>query len=158
MRRTEFWKSDSKMKWKLSLICYRKNDKLCYSGLKLDLKFRERKAIKFFSATQTKKTEDLARISLKKMPVYIGVDDLKDTATNEQLEQGYIVAESDVRLRILYTFLKKNKSKKIMVFFSSCMSVKFHYEVCMITACENWKLLLWSACLCTKKFRCSVIF
>ena len=64
------------------------------------------------------------------MPVYIGVDDLKDTATNEQLEQGYIVAESDVRLRILYTFLKKNKSKKIMVFFSSCMSVKFHYEVC----------------------------
>lgn len=82
-----------------------------------------------FSATQTKKTEDLARISLKKMPVYIGVDDLKDTATNEQLEQGYIVAESDVRLRILYTFLKKNKSKKIMVFFSSCMSVKFHYEV-----------------------------
>ena len=63
------------------------------------------------------------------MPVYIGVDDLKDTATNEQLEQGYIVAESDVRLRILYTFLKKNKSKKIMVFFSSCMSVKFHYEV-----------------------------
>jgi len=63
------------------------------------------------------------------MPVYIGVDDLKDTATNEMLEQGYVVAESDVRLRILYTFLKKNKTKKMMVFFSSCMSVKFHYEV-----------------------------
>ena len=83
----------------------------------------------FFSATQTKKTEDLARISLKKMPVYIGVDDLKDTATSDMLEQGYITAESDLRLRILYTFLKKNKKKKIMVFFSSCMSVKFHYEV-----------------------------
>ena len=82
-----------------------------------------------FSATQTKKTEDLARISLKKMPVYIGVDDLKDTATSDMLEQGYITAESDARLRILYTFLKRNKKKKIMVFFSSCMSVKFHYEV-----------------------------
>lgn len=63
------------------------------------------------------------------MPVYIGVDDLKETATVEHLEQGYIVAESDARLRILYTFLKRNKTKKIMVFFSSCMSVKFHYEV-----------------------------
>ena len=82
-----------------------------------------------FSATQTKKTEDLARISLKKMPVYIGVDDLKDTATSDMLEQGYIITESDLRLRVLYTFLKKNKSKKIMVFFSSCMSVKYHYEV-----------------------------
>merc|ERR1719481_2232501 len=80
-----------------------------------------------FSATQTKKTEDLARISLKKMPVYIGVDDLKETATSDMLEQGYIMAESDLRLRVLYTFLKKNK--KIMVFFSSCMSVKFHYEL-----------------------------
>ena len=47
------------------------------------------------------------------MPVYIGVDDLKDTATNEMLEQGYVVAERDVRLRILYTFLKKNKTKKM---------------------------------------------
>ena len=63
------------------------------------------------------------------MPVYIGVDDLKDTATSDHLEQGYIIAESDARLRILYTFLKKNKNQKIMVFFSSCMSVKFHYEV-----------------------------
>ena len=82
-----------------------------------------------FSATQTKKTEDLARISLKKMPVYIGVDDLKETATSDMLEQGYIMAESDLRLRVLYTIFKKNKNKKIMVFFSSCMSVKFHYEL-----------------------------
>ena len=111
----------------------KKRQTMLFRFKKRSLKFC--KIIKFFSATQTKKTEDLARISLKKMPVYIGVDDLKDTATNEQLEQGYIVAESDVRLRILYTFLKKNKSKKIMVFFSSCMSVKFHYEVCMMRAC-----------------------
>ena len=82
-----------------------------------------------FSATQTKKIEDLARISLKKVPVYIGVDDDKSTATSDMLEQGYVMSEGDARIRILYTFLKKNKKKKIMVFFSSCMSVKFHYEV-----------------------------
>merc|ERR1712037_1028542 len=81
------------------------------------------------SATQTKKIEDLARISLKKVPVYIGVDDDKSTATSDMLEQGYVMSEGDARIRILYTFLKKNKKKKIMVFFSSCMSVKFHYEL-----------------------------
>ena len=63
------------------------------------------------------------------MPVYIGVDDDKSTATSDMLEQGYVMSEGDARIRILYTFLKKNKKKKIMVFFSSCMSVKFHYEV-----------------------------
>ena len=40
-----------------------------------------------FSATQTKNVEDLARISLKKAPLYVGVDDHKETATVEGLEQ-----------------------------------------------------------------------
>lgn len=40
-----------------------------------------------FSATQTRKVEDLAKISLKKEPLYVGVDDNKETATVEGLEQ-----------------------------------------------------------------------
>ena len=40
-----------------------------------------------FSATQTRKTEDLARISLKKEPIYVGVHDTKEIATVEGLEQ-----------------------------------------------------------------------
>lgn len=40
-----------------------------------------------FSATPTRKTEDLARVSLKKEPLYVGVDDAKDQATVEGLEQ-----------------------------------------------------------------------
>lgn len=40
-----------------------------------------------FSATQTKNVEDLARISLKKAPLYVGVDDNKETATVDGLEQ-----------------------------------------------------------------------
>lgn len=40
-----------------------------------------------FSATQTRKVEDLARISLKKEPLYVGVDDNKETATVDGLEQ-----------------------------------------------------------------------
>lgn len=40
-----------------------------------------------FSATQTRNVEDLARISLKKSPLYIGVDDDRDVATVDGLEQ-----------------------------------------------------------------------
>ncbi|XP_028991735.1 ATP-dependent RNA helicase DDX18 isoform X2 [Betta splendens] len=82
-----------------------------------------------FSATQTRKVEDLARISLKKEPLYVGVDDDKDKATVDGLEQGYVVCPSEKRFLLLFTFLKKNRKKKLMVFFSSCMSVKYHYEL-----------------------------
>lgn len=43
--------------------------------------------------------------------------------------QGYVVCPSEKRFLLLFTFLKKNRKKKLMVFFSSCMSVKFHYEL-----------------------------
>eukprot|EP00912_Choanoflagellata_sp_UC4_P000896 UC4_evm3s551 len=82
-----------------------------------------------FSATQTRKVEDLARISLKKAPLYVGVDDKSDEATVSGLEQGYVICDAAKRFLLLFTFLKKNLRKKIMVFFSSCNSVKFHSEL-----------------------------
>ncbi|XP_043255868.1 probable ATP-dependent RNA helicase pitchoune isoform X2 [Colletes gigas] len=82
-----------------------------------------------FSATQTKKTETLTSLALKKEPVYVGVDDDKEKATVEGLEQGYVVSPSEKRFLLLFTFLKKNRKKKVMVFFSSCMSVKYHHEL-----------------------------
>lgn len=89
----------------------------------------KRRQTMLFSATQTRRVEDLARISLKKEPLYVGVDDNKDRATVDGLEQGYVVCPSEKRFLLLFTFLKKNRKKKLMVFFSSCMSVKFHYEL-----------------------------
>merc|ERR1711872_530752 len=50
-------------------------------------------------------------------------------ATVAGLEQGYVVCSSEKRFLLLFTFLKKNRKKKVMVFFSSCMSVKFHHEL-----------------------------
>lgn len=82
-----------------------------------------------FSATQTTKVEDLARISFKRRPLYVGVDDTREEATREGLEQGYCVAAADKRFLLLFTFLRKNASKKVMVFFSSCNSVKFHADL-----------------------------
>ena len=43
--------------------------------------------------------------------------------------QGYIVVPSEKRFLLLFTFLKKNLKKKVMVFFSSCNSVKYHSEL-----------------------------
>ncbi|GAU96470.1 hypothetical protein RvY_07909 [Ramazzottius varieornatus] len=82
-----------------------------------------------FSATQSAKTTDLIKMALTAAPLYVGVDDNKEMATVEGLNQGYVVCPSDKRFQLLFTFLKKNKKKKVMVFFSSCMSVKFHNEV-----------------------------
>lgn len=82
-----------------------------------------------FSATQTTKVEDLARVSLRRGPIYINVDEKKETATVEGLVQGYVVCDSDKRFLLLFTFLKRNLKKKMIVFFSSCNSVKYHSEL-----------------------------
>ena len=82
-----------------------------------------------FSATQTKKVEDLARLSIQKSAVYVEVENETSLATASGLEQGYVTCPSDKRFLLLYTFLRKNKNKKVMVFFSSCNSVKFHADL-----------------------------
>ena len=82
-----------------------------------------------FSATQTTKVEDLARISLKPGPLYINVDHQKEHSTVAGLEQGYVICESDKRFLLLFTFLKKMSKKKVIVFCSSCNCVKYHAEL-----------------------------
>ncbi|KDQ12813.1 hypothetical protein BOTBODRAFT_134391 [Botryobasidium botryosum FD-172 SS1] len=82
-----------------------------------------------FSATQTTKVTDLARISLRPGPLHIDVEAGKSTSTVTTLSQGYVVCPSDRRFLLLFTFLKKNLKKKVVVFFSSCNSVKYHAEL-----------------------------
>ncbi|XP_016961335.1 probable ATP-dependent RNA helicase pitchoune [Drosophila biarmipes] len=89
----------------------------------------KRRQTMLFSATQTARIDALSKLALKSEPIYVGVHDNQDTATVDGLEQGYIVCPSEKRLLVLFTFLKKNRKKKVMVFFSSCMSVKYHHEL-----------------------------
>ena len=82
-----------------------------------------------FSATQTTKVEDLARISLRPGPLYINVDNQKEHSTVEGLEQGYVICDSDFRFLLLFSFLKRNLKKKIIVFFSSCACVSYYSQL-----------------------------
>ncbi|XP_030027278.2 ATP-dependent RNA helicase DDX18 isoform X2 [Manduca sexta] len=80
-----------------------------------------------FSATIDSKVKNLARLALRNNPVHISVKD--DTiSTVSRLQQGYCICPVEQRLAWLYKMLKKSKKFKVMVFFSSCKSVDFHYE------------------------------
>jgi ATP-dependent RNA helicase DDX18/HAS1 len=118
----------------LQILVIDEVDRILEIGFEEDMKqiirlLPKRRQTMLFSATQTEKTEALSKLALKKEPIYVGVDDNKEEATVDGLEQGYIVCPSEKRLLVLFTFLKKNRKKKVMVFFSSCMSVKYHHEL-----------------------------
>ncbi|KAG8337786.1 ATP-dependent RNA helicase ddx18 [Homalodisca vitripennis] len=109
-------------------------DRILQIGFEEDMKqiinlLPKKRQTMLFSATTTSKTEALTRLALKKEPVYVGVDDKTEAATVDGLEQGYVICPSEKRFMLLFTFLKKNRKKKVMVFFSSCLSVQFHHEL-----------------------------
>ena len=80
-----------------------------------------------FSATQTTKVTDLARISLRPGPLYINVDE-KKVATVDMLEQGYVVCDSDKRFMLLFTFLKRNLKKKVSVYGATKVDPRSSYS------------------------------
>lgn len=119
----------------LLALCMDEADRILEDGFEDDLRAilrllpKERQTM-LFSATQTKQVEDLARVSInQKSAVFVEVPSETNLATVAGLEQGFVTCPSDKRFLLLFTFLKKNKKKKVMVFFSSCNSVKFHAEL-----------------------------
>ncbi|KAL1870555.1 hypothetical protein VTK73DRAFT_2530 [Phialemonium thermophilum] len=80
-----------------------------------------------FSATQSKKVSDLARLSLKD-PEYISVHEAASSATPSTLQQHYIVTPLPEKLDTLYGFIKTNLRSKMIVFLSSGKQVRFVYE------------------------------
>ena len=80
-----------------------------------------------FSATLTKKIENLGLLSLKN-PIYIKLEINPEGQNNnlQNLDQGFIIISPDLKFIFLYTFLKKNINKKIMIFFNSCAEVQFY--------------------------------
>lgn len=87
---------------------------------------KERQTL-LFSATQTKKVSDLARLSLKD-PEYISVHEAAKSATPKSLQQNYVVTPLPEKLDTLWSFLQSSKKSKILVFLSSGKQVRFVYE------------------------------
>ncbi|EGE01282.1 ATP-dependent RNA helicase DBP4 [Trichophyton equinum CBS 127.97] len=80
-----------------------------------------------FSATQTKKVSDLARLSLQD-PEYISVHQAASSATPSTLQQHYVVTPLPDKLDTLWSFIRSSLKSKIIVFFSSSKEVRFVYE------------------------------
>lgn len=87
---------------------------------------RERQTL-LFSATQTKRVSDLARLSLKD-PEYISTNTADSAATPKTLQQNYIVTPLHQKLDTLWSFIQSTKKAKILVFLSSGKQVRFVYE------------------------------
>ncbi|XP_071740669.1 ATP-dependent RNA helicase HAS1-like [Rutidosis leptorrhynchoides] len=96
------------------------------------------------TSTTMLQVEDLARLSFRNTPVYIDVYDERSKGTNEGLQQGYCVVPSVKRFILLYSFLKRNLSNQVMVFFSSCNSVKFHSELLTYIVIFKWNVLIFT--------------
>ena len=76
-----------------------------------------------FSATITPKVEDLITLSVKN---YENIRIKSSDPTVSTLEQGYLIVDADKKFLFLFTFFKKNKNAKILVFFATCKEVEFY--------------------------------
>ena len=76
-----------------------------------------------FSATITPKVEDLITLSVKN---YENIRIKSSDPTVSTLEQGFLKIEADKKFLFLFTFFKKNKNTKILVFFATCKEVEFY--------------------------------
>lgn len=80
-----------------------------------------------FSATQSRKVSDLARLSLQD-PEYVSVHAEDKSATPKGLTQNYIICPIEEKMDTLWSFLQASKKSKILCFFSSAKTVRFVYE------------------------------
>uniref|UniRef100_A0A915EJJ0 ATP-dependent RNA helicase n=1 Tax=Ditylenchus dipsaci TaxID=166011 RepID=A0A915EJJ0_9BILA len=83
---------------------------------------RERQTL-LFSATQTRKLEDLVRVSLKE-PIWVSVHEHSIKATPDQLVQNYFVCEEEQKINMLWSFLVNHKRKKSLIFVTCCKQAR----------------------------------
>ncbi|KAI9652776.1 MAG: ATP-dependent RNA helicase dbp4 [Alyxoria varia] len=80
-----------------------------------------------FSATQSKRVSDLARLSLQNLE-FVSVHEKATAATPGSLQQNYTVTPLPQKLDTLWSFLQSAKKSKTLVFLSSGKQVRFVFE------------------------------
>ncbi|EGC38307.1 hypothetical protein DICPUDRAFT_76134 [Dictyostelium purpureum] len=80
-----------------------------------------------FSATQTKSVRDLVRLSLNE-PEYISVYEKDIITAPQNLTQTICIIPLEMKLNMLYSFVKTHLTSKVIVFFASCKQIRFVYE------------------------------
>ena len=113
----------------LKMLIIDEADKILKIGFEEELKQiinkipKDRQTL-LFSATITPKVEDIITLSMKNYE-NIRIKTSNDDPTVSSLEQGYIKITADKKFLFLFTFIKKNPNKKIIIFFSTCKEVEF---------------------------------
>lgn len=87
----------------------------------------EERQTMLFSATQTKKVGDLARLSLNE-PEYVSVHEAATSSTPKTLQQNYVITPLQDKLDTLWSFIQSAKKSKLLIFLSSGKQVRFVYE------------------------------
>lgn len=93
----------------------------------IDFLPKERQCL-LFSATQTNSVKDLARLSLND-PVVVSVNPITSTITPENLRQKYTLVNLDQKLTFLWSFIKRHKKSKILVFIATCKQTRFIHDL-----------------------------
>ena len=80
-----------------------------------------------FSATQTRRVSEMARLNVTDAE-FVSVHEQASEATPTKLVQNYVVTPLKEKLDVLWSFLRANTKKKVLVFLSSGKQVRFVYE------------------------------
>lgn len=72
--------------------------------------------------------EKFVNLSMIQNPIVLNQVEREEKIV-DGLEEGYIIAPSDKRFHFLLNFLEKNKKKKVIVLFSSCLSTIHHHDL-----------------------------
>lgn len=93
----------------------------------IDFLPKERQCL-LFSATQTKSVKDLVRLSMKD-PVEVNTDSGASSNTPDNLKQKFTVINLEQKISFLWSFIKRHKKSKILVFIATCKQTKFIHDL-----------------------------
>lgn len=90
-----------------------------------------------FSATLSDRVMGMRNLKMKSNLVRLDADKVGSSKTRVEFEQGYICCPPSLRFMMLYTFIKRKKNMKAIVFMSTCASVQFYAEFLRYVGVEN---------------------